>query len=462
MDKKISFRKQAIAVTFTCFLALQCANAMAQEQEQTPKPSMSVETLNITLKEALDIAMSENLTVQVADQEVTRQKYARKGTYADLFPQINGSGTFQRTLEKQTMYMDGMGGMEGMDGGIKVGRDNNWSLGFSATMPLVDVALWKSLEISGQDVELAIEKARSSRIEMADQVRQAFYTVLLAQESVAVYQEAYDNAVQNYTDIEWKYKEGILAEYDLIRANVNVKNAEPNVYNAENSLILANWQLKALLGLDLNMDIKCIGSLEDYEDKMSPSLPGNTFNLSDNSDLRQLDIQYDQLEKTRQKQQAAYYPTLSASFNYQWNAMNNDFKFKNYKWDPYSVFGLTLNVPIFSGGKRLNSVKQTRTSMTQLDLQRLNTERNLTVAARQSSDQMNTSLKQYIAARAGVEEAEKGYTITMERYNTGEGTLLEINDSQLSLTQARLNLNQSIYNYLVALSSLDKTMGKIY
>jgi len=107
-------------------------------------------------------------------------------------------------------------------------------------------------------------------------------------------------------------------------------------------------------------------------------------------------------------------------------------------------------------------VKQTRTSMTQLDLQRLNTERNLTVAARQSSDQMNTSLKQYIAARAGVEEAEKGYTITMERYNTGEGTLLEINDSQLSLTQARLNLNQSIYNYLVALSSLDKTMGKIY
>jgi len=451
MDNKYFNLKRKFAFSLLVILLLQGNSIKVQGQENEP--------LRITLKEALDIAMSENLTVQVADREITRQKYAKKGTYADLFPQVSASGSFQRTIAKQKMYMDGM---EGMDGGITVGRDNNWSVGFSASMPLVDVSLWKSLQISAQDVELAVEKARSSRIEMADQVRQAFYTILLAQESVEVYKDALENASRNYTDIERKFNEGLVAEYDLIRANVNVKNAEPNVYDAENSLILANWQLKALLGLDLEMKIECLGSLSEYEEKMQYYLSDGKFNLLDNSDLIQLDIQYNQLEKTRQMQIAQYYPTLNASFSYQWNAMNNDFKFSDYKWDPYSVVGLTLSIPIYSGGKRLNNIKQTRTNLEQLNLQRLETERNLTVAARQSSDQMNTSLKQFTAASAGVEEAEKSYTITMERYNTGNGTLLEINDAQLSLTQARLNMNQAIYNYLIAQSTLDKTQGKTY
>lgn len=447
------FKKQSFVFAFIAGITLY---ANAREVGATTTGN---ELLRITLDDALKIGLSENLTIQIADKEITRQGYARKGTYADLFPQIDASGTFQRTISKQTMYMDGM---EGMDGGIKVGRDNNWSAGFSANMPLIDVSLWKSIKISGQDVELAVEKARSSRIEMVDQIKQAFYTVLLARESVQVYKDAYENAVENYTDIERKYNEGLVAEYDLIRANVNVKNAEPNVYDAENSLILARWQLKALMGLDLNLEIECVGSLADYESKLSPVFPGSGFDLTDNSELKQLSIQYDQLNETRKMQIAQYYPTLSASFSYQWNAMNNDFRFSKYKWDPYSLFGLTLSIPVFSGGKRLNNVRQTRMNLEQLDLQRIDTERNLTVSARQSSDQMNTSLKQYTAARAGVEEAEKSYTITMERYNTGVGTLLEINDAQLSLTQARLNLNQAIYNYLIANSAFDKTLGKTY
>lgn len=415
------------------------------------------DTLQLTLNDALEIATNENLTIQIADQEIERQEYAKKGTYADLFPQISASGTFQRTLEKQTMYMDDI---EGMDGGIKVGRDNNWTAGFSASMPLVDVSLWKSLQISAKDVELAVEKARSSQIDMVDQVKKAFYMVLLAQESVDVYRDAYNNAVQNYADIEQKFGEGLVSEYDLIRANVNVKNAEPNVYDAENSLIIANWQLKALLGLNLDMKIGCVGSLTDYEETMYPSSSDDIFNLSGNSDLRQLDIQYAQLGKTRQMQVAKYYPTLNASFSYQWNAMNNDFKFGDYSWDPYSVLGVTLSIPIFTGGKRTNTIRQTNTSIKQLELQRLDAERELSIAARQSSDQMNTCIKQYTAARAGVAESNKSYAITIERYNTGAGTLLEINDAQLSLTQARLNLNQAIYNYLIAESTLDKTLGK--
>lgn len=416
------------------------------------------QTLNLTLEQALEIALSENPTIRIADQEITKQGYAKKGTYAALFPQIDFVGSYQHTIEKQTMYMDGM---TGMTGGLKVGRDNNLSGGVSASMPLISVPLWKSLKISAHDVEMSIEKARSSVIDLIDQVQRTFYSALLARDAYGVYEQAYNNAIYNHKEIKQKYEQGLAAEYDLIRANVNVKNAEPNMYDAENSLILARWQLKALLGLDLEREIECIGTLADYEENLIPDFINSTnADLLDNSDLKQLDIQRELLIKTKQMQTAQYYPSLSMQFNYQWNSMSNDYRIGHYKWDPYSVVGVNLTIPIFSGGKRYSNVKQAQISIDQLRDQRLDTERNLRLAVKQYTDQMNTCIKQYSAASAGVTEAEKSYVITMKRYETGEGTLLEINDAQLSLTQAQLNLNQSIFNYLTAKSSLEKTLGK--
>lgn len=317
---------------------------------KNPLIAMSVQdTLRITLQDALEIAFSTGLTVKIADQEVEKQEYAKKGVYASLFPQVDFSGNYQYAIEKQMMYMDGI---PGMDKGIEVGRDNVWSAGFTIGVPLVSAQLWKSLKISAYDVEISVEKARSSRIEMRYQVEKAFYSVLLAEDAYVVFKEVYDNAVRNYQDIKNKLDQGLVAEYDLVRANVNVKNAEPNLYDAENAVILSLWHLKVLLGVDLELNIACIGALSDYKENLMNEYMPTGFSLDCNSDLKQIDIQQKQLEKVRQMQIAQYMPSLSAQFSYQWISMNNDFKFGNYKWDPYSVIGLSLSIPIFSGGKR--------------------------------------------------------------------------------------------------------------
>ena len=162
------------------------------------------DVLKLDLEKALEIALSENPTVKVADKEIEKKKYAQKGTYAALFPQINFTADYTRTLKKQVMYMDGfdMGGgsdeptpgMEGIDmsKGIEVGRDNNWTTGFNLSMPLVNATLWKSLSISALDVELSIEQARSSKISMVNQVKKSFYAVLLANDSYRVFKESYE------------------------------------------------------------------------------------------------------------------------------------------------------------------------------------------------------------------------------------------------------------------------------
>ncbi|MBQ4161683.1 MAG: TolC family protein [Parabacteroides sp.] len=436
------------------------------------KPIQAQETLVLDIGQALEIALSENPTVKVADKEIQKKKYAKKGAYAALFPQINFSADYSRTLKKQVMYMDGfdMGGSESalpegtempdMSKGIEVGRDNNWSMGFSAGMPLINASLWKSLDISAIGVELAVEQARSSKIAMVNLVKKGFYSVLLANDSYRVFKDSYDNAIENYNDIKRKYEQGIVAEYDLIRADVTVQNREPNVLQAENALILAEWQLKALLGMDLETDIECKGQLIDFEKELFGDYLATDTTLVNNSDLKQIDLQTKQLDYTLKMQKFDYLPTLSLSGSYMWNAMNNDFKFKNYRWNPYSVIGVSLAIPIFSGGNKYHKIKETRSSIEQLRLQREDTQRSLKLAIKQQMDNMSTCVKRFNASQKGVEQADRGYLIAQKRYDVGTGTLLELNDAQLALTQAKLNFNQAIYDYMVAKSDLEKVLGQ--
>ncbi|MDO5443813.1 MAG: TolC family protein, partial [Bacteroidia bacterium] len=120
--------------------------AFAQDSDQEEPPTV------LTLEQAVQIALSENMSVKVADKEIERTEYARKGAYASLFPQIDASASYSRTIKKQVMYMDfdmgaiggggageegageietKAGGRTGMTegGGIEVGRWNTYSTG---------------------------------------------------------------------------------------------------------------------------------------------------------------------------------------------------------------------------------------------------------------------------------------------------------------------------------------------
>lgn len=358
----------------------------------------------ITLEQALEIALSENLSVKVADMEIERTGFAKKGTYASLFPQIDVSGTYQRTIKKQVMYMDfdigslggpgaggdgqggegeipgdgsaaGSGAGEGSSGassggGLEVGRWNTWAAGVSATMPIVNAQLWQSIKISGLDVELAVEKARASRLDMVTQVKNAYFSTLLAKEAFDVYKQVYENAVQNLAEAQKKYDAQKVSEFELIRAKTTVANAVPNVYNAESSVILSLWQLKAVIGVDLDMNLDIAGKLGDYSEHLFYDVhQHDSISLENNTTMKQLAIQAEQLAQSIKLQKYACIPSLSLAFNYSINAMTNDFKFNEYRWTPYSYVGLSLNIPIFAGGKRYHQICQAKNQYGQVQLQ---------------------------------------------------------------------------------------------
>ncbi len=463
---------------FISILALSTSVGASAQDTATQTDTTSAPKI-ITLEQALRIAVSENASVQVADMEVERSGYERKGTYASLFPQVDGSASYQRTINKQVMYMDfdmsGSGSGDWESGaaaegdssasgstvdGFEVGRWNTWYAGISASMPLVNAQLWESLRVSGQSVELAVEKARSSRLETVNQVKQAYFSCLLAKQAFEVYKSVYDNALENLRQTERKYNAQRASDLDLARAKTTLANAVPNVYDAESSVILSLWQLKAVMGVSLDENIDIAGSLEDYGDSMLYDYEQSEgLSLENNSTLRQLAIQAEQLASTVKMQQFAYLPSLALSFSYSINAMTNDFKFSEYRWSPYSYVGISLQVPIFSGGKRLNDVRQAKVQKAELGVQREESERQLRISIRQYLNQMETAMKSKVSAESAFESAQKAYDIASRSYEVGRSTFTELNDAQLALTQARLTYSQAIYNFVSAKANLESVLG---
>ena len=474
-------------------------------QEETSAVQEDTSLVVLTLEDALKIALSENISVKVADKEITRTEYAKKGAYAALFPNIDGTASFQRTIKKQVMYMDGDGGFDigkmvgeslapmlmplygkhpdlpnpfitmqqeagksseessSSNEGFSVGRWNTWSAGITASMPLVNAQLWESLKISGDEVELAVEKARSSRIDMVTQVKNAFFTVLLSKEANKVYEMVYENAVRNLEITQMRYNSQKASEMELSRAKTTVANAIPDVYNSRNDVGLALWQLKAVMGVDLDYNMDVAGKLSDHAGEMFYDLhQHDSIDVSRNSSLKQLSIQIEEVAKTVKMNQMAYVPSLAVVFNYTYSAMTNDFNFREYKWTPYSYVGLSLNIPIFSGGKRLNTVRQSKVQYEELKLQRVDVERQLKIAIKSFLSTMETSMNSYYAAQSAVESAKKSYDITEKSYQVGRSTLVELNDALVALASSELMECQAIFSFLGAKANLEKQLGNEY
>ncbi|MBD5233844.1 MAG: TolC family protein [Bacteroidales bacterium] len=433
----------------------------------------------LTLDECLGIALTDNPTIKVADMEVTRVDYSKKDIIGQLLPTIDFGANYNRMVAKQVMYMNmddfggfggALGGEEGDEaasrassgngGGLKVGLDNSYSLGFSASLPLIAPQLWKSISLSDSQILRSAEVARQSRQNLVNQVKSAYYTLLLAEDSRKVIQESYDMAALTNEIYTKQYAAGAASDYDVLRTSVAMKNIEPQILQADIAIKQARLQLQILMGVDASFIFTPAARLADYESTMYEDVIANINpDYTGNADLRLLDIDRTILDKNLTIQKLAFSPTLAFVGNYNWTSMSNGNPLKNFRWNPYSTVGLSLSFPIFQGGRRYNAVKQTQIQAAELSLQRENLERSVAMQVSLAVDNIKMNVKQIASCSESVRQADRAHSIMEKSFGIGAASYLDLRDSELALTQARLAYYQAIYNYLVAGSELELLLG---
>lgn len=453
---------------------LAVSTLFARAEEPSVGEQVAPDTLLMSIDECIAVALESNPTIHVADMEIRRMDYSRAETLGQLLPSASFGGTYNRTLAKQTMFMNmkGFGSSSSSpdDGGsgesapaassgIKVGLDNSYSVGFSASMPLIAPQLWYTLRLSDRQIMESVETARQSRIATICQVKNAYYALLLAEDSRRVIRESYDMAVLTETIYSNQFKVGAASEYDVLRTQVAVKNVEPQLTQAEIAVRRASLQLVVLMGMENVVQIRPKNSLADYESTMYDRVLALGSDISSNADLRLLDIRTSQLDAALKVQKMSFMPTLALTANYNWTSMSNGNALKHFNWNPYSMVGLTLSVPLFEGGQRLNRVRQARVQLEEMKYQRQNLVSTIDMQVSLARDNINLNVKQITSSAESVRQAEKAHDIMQRSFAIGAASYLSLRDSELALTQSRLAYLQSIYDYLTATSELEQLLG---
>lgn len=434
-------------------------NAFAQNQEVAPllmgAMGVNPDSIPISREECIDIALSQSPTIRIADLEVKRVDFSKKETIGNLLPQIGFSLSYQRSIELQTIRMN----MGGQSQKLKMGSDNTWNTGFSLSLPIIAPTLWKAISISDTQIAQNLESARSSRLELVNQVNKAYYALMLAISSKDVIRQNYDIAKYTAEVYRKQFEQGTASEYDVLRSEVQVKNIEPSLLDADISVKQCQLSLNVLMGIDDALNLYPTVTMEDMQKDMYAYLL-ESKSLEGNSSLRSLELQQKMAAQNVTMKKFAWIPTLGASFNVNWLSLSNGPMFKDVDFAPYSSVGVSISVPIFSGGTKWYQLKQAQVQANELALQKENLVNSLNMQVDLALDNINRQAKQIDSSKEGVRQAKKAHDIMLKSFQIGAASYLQLRDSELADTSAQLSYLQSIYNYLVSTSELDLLLGR--
>jgi outer membrane protein TolC len=321
------------------------------------------------------------------------------------------------------------------------------------------MGLYDGIGVSSKSVELNSENLRFTEVATISNVKKVFYSVLLAREFKDVINQSLQNALDQLENVKRLNKQEVVSDYDLLRAEVQVENLRPQVIQAENNYEISKENLKVLIGLKSEQEINILGEF-DYDGQYDISLQQYLDDvMKNNPQLAILNKQEEIANRTISLEKSAYFPSLSAFGNYQYQAQSDDFKFSDYKWVSTFVVGLQLQIPIFNGFKTPARVEQANITLNQVEEQR----QGLTEAIKTQLQNVVYTIEQTLIRIKGldknIEQAQQGYEIAKTRFENDLGTQLEVNDAELALRQARLNRLQAIYDLRIAEAELQKILG---
>ncbi len=413
--------------------------------------------MDLTVDQAIQLALANNPAHQASQQEVRQYRYRLMQAFGFL-PEATLSGA--KILDQKLMTIEipsFVPGGEPTKASLRFQLD--YSFSFQITQPVFTGGkiFWnyKNAEI---DLRLAKEREKESRADTVLNVRKAFYNIQILQELLKAHQEALSLAEGNYANVKNSYDLGMASQYDLLRAELAMRAAKPDVLRVDNLLQTSRLGLNLMLGLSDGQEVRLQGELgyKAVQPELAALLQGS---LQNRSELKQLRMEKQKVDNLLKITWAQYVPNFSliASYSYQ----SDLFKLRKDNWQDYYSISLGMSWPIFTGLKRSAQVGEMHVLRRIMDLnvRQLNDATRLEVES-----QYRTVRQEYeniLMGEKNVESAREGARIAELSYKEGMITILELNSSYNELTRAKVNYLQALYNYNIAIAELEKLTGVV-
>lgn len=425
----------------------------AQTDAQAPASSNAACHLpeQLTLEDALQLALQHNQTLMIARERVREQQGVVVEVRSARRPNLDLSAGYS------VVDRDLMASAPGFSQ-----NNESWDAGIQISYAIYTGGAVSSNLQAQRLLERAAEATVRSTVEdVLLQVKQSYYDALLALERIAVREEAVTLFEEQLRTANARYESGAGAQFDVLRASVSLANAKPPLARARNDYRLAVDQLRQAIGLPLNSE-DAMGGPE----LVSPwNLNAVGIDLAaalrraenQRADLSRLSLQAEAAAEAVDAAKAGRRPTLNAFAGYgvQNDSFSNDLDRVNDGWR----LGIQGNWSLYDGGSTAGQLIQARARQRQIAQQFEAQDLAIKVQVRDAFSRLTEAAEILETSELVIDQAQEALRLANERFRAGVATQLDVLESQLDLTEARLEHAQASHDYSLALARLAWAMG---
>jgi outer membrane protein TolC len=294
---------------------------------------------------------------------------------------------------------------------------------------------------------------KMTRNEVKTIVAQAYYTSQIAQENVRLLKENIANMDKTLKETGALYKEGFAEEMDVEQLGLLINQIKNRAKEAERQHEATLNLLKYQMGMPIDTKISLSDDLETlWEMQSDEELMAMELDLTDN-------LQYDLVKQDVllhgylvKLEEAKYYPTLHAFFDYKHQAFRDKFDFFDFdkSWYPQTLWGVRLNVPIWDNLGGLASINKAKLEQQKVKNRLADTEQALKLQGISAKNGFTTALEQLETATANIALATRIKEKVLIRYQEGLATSMELTTSENQLIQAQTEYVNTLFKAMDA------------
>lgn len=426
--------------------------------------SQEQKNYSFSLEEAILYALDSNYTSINARRDIAKAIKQKWETTAQGLPQISGSATYQNNLKQPVTLLPGelAGGEPGTYLPVTFGTKQNANAVATLNQLIFDGSYLVGLKAAKTFLKYSENYNEKVRLEVRKGVINAYGSVLLSEELVAIFEKNKTNLENNLFETRKIFENGLAEEESVEQLEITLLDIETQLSNSKRSRKIAKQMFNLSLGIDVDTPIRLTDDLDKLADaNISLALLDNSINFEENVDFKIANnlVQQRFFENRLEKSKAL--PTLSAFINYGTSANSEDFTFFNgdQKWYQSSVLGVSLNIPIFSSGMRSAATQRTRIALDQAktDLENTKQEIKLDLTTAQSNYQF--AIENYENSKKNLRLAERIENKNQVKFTEGLSTSFDLRQAQTQLYTAQQQYFQSMLNVINEKANLETVLN---
>lgn len=416
-------------------------------------PVGSIRTL--TLKDAIDIALTNNDSIRIQKEEVEYSRANILYAKSKFLPTLNaGYGYTYTEAVLESNALPNHRKDTRIFSGYKSSNEVNLSLDESIYNGGADIA---SLEQAKLQLKSQEETLRATKLEVEFEAKRLFYGLLLAYETKRIAQDLISQAEAHYEEVKAMYGQGTASKFDVLQSKVQVSRLMPQLVDADNATQLIMAEFKKLIAIKIKERVKIRGKLAYHPIKIKEDdFLQEAYRNKPEMKLKLLGIDINKWAIEFAK--SGWRPGISANVGYGYvsNDMGDMFNPRHDNWN----VGVKASINIFDGFATKAKVDQAKAQYNQAELQKEDVIDRIAVDIRTACLNMKKARTIIFSQRESVSEAKEALRLSTVRFDNGVGINLDVLDAQVSLAQVEQNLAQGIYDHIMANAQLDRTMGR--